>query len=272
MTAPKSRVLVPITTTDSDRAAELALALCQGYGADLQLLNPLVVPEQIPLNQPEERLERERKAAEEALSLLEEGDHEVDISASVRVGHRLDSLVENATSEHNVDLVVLDVDMFAGEFSLGRSAIRRIARNAGCDAVVLSGPGTIEGLRTMLVPIAGGPHSGLAIEVAGALASATEGWVEFLHVVTPASEEDRQWAEEYLDEAVARLDNDRTDSWLLEADDAAEAIVEESEHYDLTIVGTPERHRLRRFLFGSTTDSVTAESTVPVLVAWNYEE
>lgn len=273
MNRTKSRILAPVTSGSPGRAAELALSLCVGYGADLQVLNPVVVPEQTPLDHPEERLQAERKTASEVLSLLREGNHGVRVSGSVRVGHRLGSLVVDAASEYNADLLVLDADALAAEFDLGGRAVDRLARNAPCDVVVTTGPGSVDGTRTVLAPVAGGPHSGLVLEVAAALSSAGGAWVEVLHVVHPsASEDDRRDAAQYLDDATAELDVERADSWLLEGDDVADAIVETSEYYDLTVVGAPRRSRIRRFLFGSTTDSVTAESTVPVLVVRRHEE
>lgn len=269
MTRSKTQLLVPITSTSPDRAEELALALAEGYGAELHLLNPIVVPIQTPLTLPEDRLEHERNVAGEVLSLLREAETEVDVHGGVRVGHNLRRLLVNAAAEYNADLVVLDADMFSEEFGLRRRDIRRIARGAPCDVLVVSGTDTFENLRTVLVPIAGGPHSGLAVEVATALDEAIGVWVDVLHVIPPlASVEDRETATRLLSDAVDKFDSDRADDWLLELEDVAGAIIEESQQYDLTILGTPERSRLKRFLFGSTTDAVVDEAGVPVIVAW----
>ena len=272
MSRTKSRVLVPITSSSPDRTEDLALALCEGYGADLYLINPHTVPDQTPSTIPEERMEQEREVSGEVLSVLLEDEPDVDISGGVRVGHNLETLVINAASEHNVDLIVLDTDMFSVDTRLRRSKVRRIARKATCDVVVISGPGTVDDLRTLLVPIADGPHSGLAIETASALLSARDVWIDALHIVSPsASEEDIARAEYLLRDALDRFESDRADDWLLEAEDVAETIIEESKQYSLTIMGTPERNRLKRFFFGSTTDSVVADSTVPVIVTWRNQ-
>lgn len=273
MNRSKSRVVVPLTSMSIDSATELALALCEGYGADLYLLDPLLVPEQTPLDRPEERLERERETAGEVLSVLQSGDHGVSVSGSVRVGHQLESLVINAASEHAADLVVLDADVFLEAFGMKRSGVERIARRVPCDVLVVSGLDSLADVRTVLVPIAGGPHSELIVGVARALATARDVWVDVLHVLpSTAPIEGRDAAERLIDEAVAAVDSERADRWLLEADDAAAAIIEESEQYDLTILGTPDRSRLKRFLFGSTTDTVVTEASVPVIVAWRNPE
>lgn len=272
MSYSKSRVLVPLSSSSPDRAEELALALSEGYGAELYLVNPHTVPEQTPLTLPEARLEQERQDAREALSVVRDEHPGVNVSGGLRVGHDLESLVVNAASEHDVDLVVLDTGMFSDESRLSRSKVRRIARRSTCDVFVLSGPGSLADVRTILVPIAGGPHSGLATEATVALEAARDLWVDFLHVVPPsASEEEVEPANQLLHDALSRFGSDRADDWLLEAGDVAETVIEESQHYDLTVMGTPRRNRLKRFIFGSTTDSVVAESPVPVVVTWRNQ-
>lgn len=270
MSQSKSRVLVPITAPSPERAEALALSVCEGHGADLYLVGPQSSPGQTPSTPPEERLERASPGEVQSLS-LDEG-RGVNLAGGIRVGHSLESLVTNAASDHDVELVVLDSDMFPARSRLRRSKVRRIAQRATCDVLVVSGPGSLEDMRTILVPIADGPHSGLAVEAATAIASARDVWIDVLHIVPPsASRKDREQADRMLRDALGRFDSDRADDWLLEADDVAEAILEESTHYDLTIMGTPERNRLKRFLFGSTTDSVVSESTVPVLVSWRNQ-
>lgn len=270
MSQTKSRVLVPVTSTRPERAEALALALCEGYGADLYLVNTSSVPEQTSLPSPGERLEREVSGEVQSISL--DDDSGLNIAGGLHVGHSLESLVTNAASEHDVELIVLDTTMFSEESRLRRSKVRRIARRATCDVVVMSGPGSLENMRTILVPIADGPHSGLAVEVAVALESAREVWIDVLHVVPPsASRADTELADGLLRDGLERFGSERVDDWLLEAEDVSETIIEESTHYDLTVMGTPERNRLKRFLFGSTTDSVVSGSTVPVIVAWRNQ-
>lgn len=263
------RVLLPISTTYPDRTAALTLSLCEGLGADLYLLNPQTLPEQTPLRFTDSSTDRERKVAEEVFALSQRAPQGVQVTGGVRSGRKLRSLIDNAASEHHIDLVVLDADMFSDEFRLGRSDIRRTARKASCDVLVMSGLAPADSIRTILVPIADGPHSSLSISVAKAIASADKSWVDVFHVISPdASGGERSEAEQLLEKGARKIGSDRVDSWLLEADDVASAIIEQSEHYSLTVMGTPERSRLKRFFFGSKTDSVVTESSVPVIVAW----
>lgn len=91
-------------------------------------------------------MEQEREVSGKVLSVMLEDVPDVDISGRGRVGHQLESLVITAASEHNVDLIVLDTDMFSVDSWLRRSKVRRIARKATCDVVVIRGPGTLDDL------------------------------------------------------------------------------------------------------------------------------
>lgn len=271
-TMTRSRILVPLTDSSRGRETSLALRLASSYEAALSVVRPVVVPNPTPLELPRSRIESEREVATEALSRVPADRFDVPISATVRVGRKVDAVVANAAAEQRADLVVLDATVDWDGSTLRRSVVKRIAARADCDVVAVYGPGSIEGLASILVPVAGGPHSELAVEVAGALAAAEGAWVDVLHVIPPdASDREREEGEEYLDRALSSLDGDRADRWLLEAEEPAEAIVEQTGRYSATVMGTPQRSRLRRFVFGSTTDAVTTEATSPVVVAWHDE-
>ncbi len=142
---------------------------------------------------------------------------------------------------------------------------------------------------SILVALGPGPHSGATVDVARAIADATDAWLELFHVVPsesaladgspisdtnggdgPAYENTDEYAltgERLISAARDRLgDFDRADSWLVEDRSAAGAIVEQSEYYDLVVIGAPTTGTVGRFVFGSTTDTVIDDAAVPVVV------
>ncbi|WP_193308940.1 universal stress protein [Halorubrum halophilum] len=147
---------------------------------------------------------------------------------------------------------------------------------------------------SILVAVAPGPHSGATVDVARAIADATEAWLELFHVVpsdaaladgppgtaggeaahsddTPQTEGDQAdyvaTGEGMLDAARDRLGSfDRVDRWLVEDRSAAGAIVEQSPYYDLVVIGAPTTGTVGRFVFGSTADTVIDDAAVPVVV------
>ncbi|MFC7194261.1 universal stress protein [Halosimplex aquaticum] len=123
---------------------------------------------------------------------------------------------------------------------------------------------------SILVPVARGPHSGLATRIAEAIARAYDCWMELFHVVPEdAPSEAERDADELLDAYQYRLDDDvDVDTHVLRASDPAEAIIEHSGYHSMTVLGAPEKGTLRRFLFGSTTDEVTQNTDAkPILTA-----
>ena len=176
------------------------------------------------------------------------------------------------------------------------------ARLEGADGV--DHPDRPERISSILVAVAGGPHSGAVVDVAERVADATDAWLELFHsvpsdaldpatgdpvvdpvdtVVDPVDADcsDADFTDDtesvdtdyvvagtrLLTAACDRLDAlDRVDCWLVEADAAADAIVEQSPYYDLIVVGATTAGTVDRFVFGSTTDAVVEGSNAPVIV------
>ena len=86
----------------------------------------------------------------------------------------------------------------------------------------------------------------------------TDAWVDILHIVPPrATDRRRERATECVDTIYDRIGRpDRTTTWVLEGESPADAIVEQSEYYGLTVLGAPTKGRLREFIAGSTSRTV----------------
>ena len=149
----------------------------------------------------------------------------------------------------------------------------RLAAAADCDVVVVNGKPGYDEVASMLLPVAGGPHTGLATDVARSVAEGCDAWVDVLHVLPEdASERRRETARNVLDRARHRIGRpETTTTWLLEADDVAGTVVEQSRYYELTVLGAPTKGRLRRLLHGSTNRSVRAGAQSVVLSARNND-
>jgi len=138
------------------------------------------------------------------------------------------------------------------------------------DVLTVDGRGTTDRIASILVPIAGGHHSQLAVETAVAVARANDAAVDLFHVIESDDDESHDRGKTVLNSALATIseeDAERVDTWLYEASDATEAITEQSSYYDLTVMGAPTAGPLERFVFGSTTKHVQREADSPVIVA-----
>lgn len=137
----------------------------------------------------------------------------------------------------------------------------------GCHSVVGTRMDTFEAPSSILVPVARGPHSGLATRVAEAIARAYECWMELFHVVPEdATEREAADADRLLDAYEHRLHDVNVDHHVVRASDPAGEIVQHSDYHDVTVLGAPEKGKLRRLLFGYTTDDVKRNpETGPIL-------
>ncbi|WP_436927026.1 universal stress protein [Halosimplex amylolyticum] len=176
------------------------------------------------------------------------------------------SMLDSFVSSHSITTTVVDREE-ASLFPTGRPE-ETVLRD--CHTVVGTGMDAFDSPSSILVPVAKGPHSGLATRIAESIARAYGAWIELFHVLPEdAPEETERDADKLLDAYSYQLDDDvEVDYHVLRAPDTAEAIVEHAGYHSLTILGAPEKGKLRRFLFGSTTDEVTrnAESK-PILTA-----
>lgn len=260
-------ILVPMRDGESTtQAFTYAVALADATGRELVFLDPVTVQ---TLDGSEEESCR---AEERAARARRASDGSVSATGIVETGSTVASAVEHAVTNVGARTVVVEEPPADGVLSgLRPSTGERIAAGVDADVVRPNGRGNLDDVRSVLVPVAGGPHSGLAVDAARALAAATGAWIDLLYVFSAdATEADREAGRAVLSEASSRLSSfDRVDTWSLEAEpetDVADVLVQQAGYYDAVVMGAPTKGRLRRFVSGSTTESVAESAQVPVVV------
>jgi nucleotide-binding universal stress UspA family protein len=246
------------------QARELSFALARDREAPVRFLSPRWAPDataqqtmsaSAPSNGPPVRFARtEGTARTGRLPGTVVAEEAVDASAQTVV-------VERPASE-------------SPGMGLRRGTIDRIVANAPTDTVVANGRGDLGDLASILVPVAGGPNSEFAVEVACALARHTDAWVELFTVIPEApTAEQRSQGAEWLAAGRKRADDfENLDTWLYDGGDPAMAIAEQSAYYDAVVMGAPTKGRIRRTVFGSTADSVDRCVDIPVVTVVSGRE
>jgi len=170
--------------------------------------------------------------------------------------HTLLNGVLTAIGTANVEALVVPSGSDTG--FLRQNLVERLALRAACDVVTVNGQRSYHDARSILLAVTGGPHSGPAADVTRRIATDTDAWIDILHVVPPrADDRRRERAAECVDDVYERVGRpERTTTWVLEADSPADAIVEQSEYYGLTVLGAPTKGRLREFIAGSTNRTI----------------
>ena len=162
------------------------------------------------------------------------------------------------TAIETTDIEALVVPNGSETGFLRQNLAERLALRGSCDIVTVNGSRSYDHARSILLAVTGGPHSGHAADVVRGIAADTDAWVDILHIVPPrATDRRRERATECVDTIYDRIGRpDRTTTWVLEGESPADAIVEQSEYYGLTVLGAPTKGRLREFIAGSTSRTV----------------
>jgi nucleotide-binding universal stress UspA family protein len=269
------RVLLPVVGSLQSRwLPTLAGALAADKEGDLFVATVVSVPEQTPPSLTGRPLERHRDQLEGSLETVSEAATETPVTGVVRVGIGSVPVIAGVVREYGVSTVVLgDGDRSQPRFPYRRSAVERLRSKASCRVVLADDGVRSTDCSAILVPVAGGPHVDAVVDVARAIAEPHDAWIELLHVLEPdAGTDRRERAHRLLESSASRLDGEQWDTWLLEAEDVAEAIIEQSTYYDATVLGGPRKGRLRRFVFGSTTSTVQDRAESAVLTVWAERE
>lgn len=235
------------------QARELSFALARAADAPVRLLAPSRAPE--------------------SFATASTNGPPVSVSTAEAVadaGHSAASVVREEVTDARADTVVVQRPPTESPGpGIRRGTTDRIVAASPVDTVVANGCGDLDGLASILVPVAGGPHTELTVRVARALAEHTDAWIELFTVIpeNPTAEE-RSRGAEHLAAARRLLDGyEAFDTWCYEAADPAAAIAEQAAYYDAVVLGAPTKSRLERLVFGSTPDSVDERVDVPVVTA-----
>ena len=264
-------ILVPLINPFVPAIADqikVAATLARVKEASLQIINPIRVPKQTPRGL-RERIPDESDQGLLRWALEEAATSTPEVQGSFRFGRRLLDTVLESVDRYDIDTIVLPSATSSG--ILRRNIPERISVAVDCDVIVVNGEPGYDEVPSILLPIAGGPHSGLAADIAQTVAAQFDAWVDVLHVVdeNPSSDEKRR-SEEFMEAAYQRIARpETTTTWILEAEDTTEAIVEQSKYYDLTVLGAPTIGPLRRFVYGSTNRSIRADAESVVLSVRN---
>lgn len=265
------QILVPLLTSTVPAVSDqirVATTLARGASATVSVINPVSVPEQTPKQLCQDIPDTDDDALLDWV-VDQTTPATVAVEGAFLYTRNVVSGVVGTIRSRDIDTVVLPSEPQAGRFR--RGVIERIGGQAPCDVVVVNGQAGYKPPISILVPIAGGPHSGLATDLAQSIASDCDAWIDLLHVIpADAPEREREQAEDLVDDAYHRIARPQaTTTWILEANDVVDAIIEQSRYYDLTVIGAATKGRLQRFIYGSTSHTVRSNAQSMVLSARN---
>lgn len=150
------------------------------------------------------------------------------------------------------------------------TTVDTLVESATCDLYVERIGREADGVDSVLLPVAGGPHVGVAAAGAKAIAARNEARVVVLSVATPGSDGDaaaRFVAEGRDALAAARGPETPVETAIHEAEDVTDALVSEVADHDVIVLGATRQGAIRRQLVGSVPRRVVERTDRTVILA-----
>ena len=269
-------VLLPVANeATARRLADLATLFAMPHDGELFALNVISVPRQIGVSDGRAFLRQSRPILEEVISVGQE--HDIPVRTMLRLGRDVGDSIISAARARKADLMLLGWPGYT--YSKGQAfgtIIDLMSKNPPCDLAVVhlrkSGlPGRI------LVPVAGGPNTRLALELALTEAEAIEQRTGTLPEVIalnimPNGSDGNKLEQRRLD----LLRDLGIDGWPIElrivaSDDVGQAILDEASEFEQIIIGASEEGLLEQSLFGSIPQRVAEEALSTVIMAKRHD-
>jgi len=261
-------VLVPVATQEhAGRLGYLGSLLAREHGGEVLALHVIKVPPQLQLSDGRLFLKEGRPLLEAVIEQARE--HEVPVHTMLRLGRTVSEAILKTAVENASDLILFGWPGTSGTSDqLFGSVIDRIVANPPANTVIFRDR-PYESLRRILVPVAGGPNSRLAVNIALALARNTpeESDLTLLHVIPTDANPDVARAR--AQNTFRRLSESveyplRT--LIVTAPNPVDGILEASAEYDMIVMGATREPLFRNLLAGDVSQQIAERAHCPVLM------
>jgi len=286
------RILLPLANPRTARdLVRIGAGIANGRPTEITALGIVEVPEGISLSEGATQARTARRLLQRVLDF---GDEEgVELRTLVRIGRDAADGVIEAVGEEGSDLVIFGwggppsatqtarAEAAATELALGADAVAprpvfsptidAVVRESPCDIAVVKQRG-LEQVRSILVPVRGGPHAELAMRISRDLAKRFGAKVVVLHVVPKGIGERAVEREQAAVDAFVRehAGSRRAAGIIREATSVRQAIIREAANHELVVMGASAQPTNAspdgRYLFGTLAESVASKAKPTVIV------
>lgn len=265
-------VLVPVEDHEQGRIlGKIASVLACAQEGEVLALHVVQVPQQ--LNLPEGRLflKDGREYLDEVIAQAKRCN--VPVHTIIRLGRNVPNAIRQTAIENASDLIVLGWPGYtASPGRLFGSVADPIVDNPPSDVVVVRYR-EWRPLRRVLVPVSGGLNSRRAVRLAVNMAKAESpepAAITILHILPVGyGEADHARGLHAIRESmdgIAGIEELEIETRIVEGDDAARRILEESVGFDLIVIGASEEPLFRNFLVGTGPERVAREAEMTVMM------
>ncbi len=263
---PSDQYQIMVSVANPNNALSMVkttYVLGEAKNARINLLHMVPVPEEVPLSDAGKFMMEGKEAIVEAmLSLI----LKFPITTTIRYCRNIARGILSALKEKKVNLLIMGWHgrPRSSVFRLGRT-IDYIMERAHSNVLILKGCG-YKSYKRILVPVAGGPNSVFALEVASILAEKDNGSVTALMVNADNKNSDIHNLPE-LHKNSRQINFNRITSKHINAPDVSQAILNEADTYDLVVIGATRDPLLRQVTKESISHTIAKKCRRPLIMA-----
>lgn len=262
-------VLVPVANADQARIlGQIGAVIAKDQGGEVLALYVAHVPRQLDLGEGRLFLKEGREYLEEVIHHAKA--YEVPVHTIIRLGRSVAKAVRMTTHENASDLLVLGWPGYTNTAGkLFGSVIDPIVDNPPTDVVVVRYR-QWRPLRRILVPVSGGQNSRRAVKLASSMAKAARPQsvdITVMHVLPlDAGERARARGNRALADSLDGIEYERIEPRTVEGANLVDSILENSQGYDLIVIGASEEPLFQNFLVGRLPERIARRAEVTVMM------
>jgi len=260
------RIMVAVANPDNALSMiRTTYKLCGAKDARVELVHMVPVPEQVPLTDADRYMLEGKEGILETMLYLAP---QFPLSTTIRYCRNIARGIVSAVREKRADMLILGWHgrrRRSRVFRIG-STVDPIIERAPCDVVVLKDCGGNRTFRRVLVPVAGGPNSPFALEVAGILAEPADGEIT---VLTVGGRKTKGFdLNEFVAAQLERNPSLQGRVWgkTVWGRDVVGTILQQAEDYDLVVLGCTSEPILRRMAHYPVPETVAQRCGKPLVM------
>ncbi|WGI16998.1 amino acid permease [Methanonatronarchaeum sp. AMET-Sl] len=264
------RVLVPITDIKHlENLIKIGMEVAEDKRGKIIPAIILEIPDQTPLYAYKDRYAKKREMLEDAVLNIIEENAEYDIMEEEHIvyTHSYKNTVIDLAEKEDADMILVEwLEEFSHSELLG-SSIDYILHNADCDVAIFKDRGFMPNKHNkILLPTRLSSKIGLTLDLASAIASKGDGFIELLRVIDPrASSKEIEKIQKFQERSEKRIEVEST-SRIIKDKDVSKALISESKKFDLVVMSASQESALKGFLFGTIPNEVADKTDTSILI------
>lgn len=270
-----ARLVLPVANPETaSRLLETAVDIASDRDLELLVVHVVVVPDQTSLEQA--RASMDADPGESVVSDTVDGARAAGVEATglVRYGHDVAGSLVSLADGDDVEAMLLGWhgrprrrDVVLGSY------IDTVLREAACDVLVERIDRDRGPITSTLVPVAGGPHTKFATEIAGAVARAHDARIELVTVIESSADDAAVAdARSLLDRTAPSLGAvESVTQTVVREDDVVDAIRQATVDHDVAVLGAGGSGRLHRIVATDVAEAIARQAESDVVLCRRHE-